>query len=223
MSLLRLPPETLRQIFDQISPSFFQEDLGRLAVSKRWFEFALPACFRHLTLSQERIRRVVAPGAIQRSVPVIDNLESLELDLGECRPIFPTTVPAEDIWDRSNEYWTKNIDDVAQVAKVAQECRKLRNIRIGGLGFANADDCLPPSTIRAFLPVENLTVLALDLSSIVWNSPGNRDDSRHFCPAIGATLRTLRTLHLRMNSICPDVLRTQDANGSLRLSVLAIN
>lgn len=40
--LLRLPPETLTQVFDEIGSSFFHHDTGRLTVCKQWFKFALP-------------------------------------------------------------------------------------------------------------------------------------------------------------------------------------
>lgn len=60
MSLLRLPPEILIQIFDEASSSFFREDLGRLTVCRQWLEFALPTTFKNIVFSQETLRGLLA-------------------------------------------------------------------------------------------------------------------------------------------------------------------
>lgn len=42
MPLDDFPAEILDLIFDDLDPSFFYDDSGRLTVSKLWYQFALP-------------------------------------------------------------------------------------------------------------------------------------------------------------------------------------
>lgn len=81
-------------------------------------------------------------------------------------------------------------------------------------------------TIRSLLSVKNLRVLVLDLFVGFLKVPGEQGDGcHHICPAIGALLHKLETLHLRMRSICPDALKPcgPSGGGSLSLSRVAIN
>ncbi|SPO01172.1 uncharacterized protein DNG_03919 [Cephalotrichum gorgonifer] len=79
--------------------------------------------------------------------------------------------------------------------------------------------------MRALLSVENLSVLVLDLSAGFLDSSGEQEEeSHHICPVIGALLRTLRALHLRLRTICPDVLKPRgDPGDKLHLSVAVVN
>jgi hypothetical protein len=85
MSLLQLPPEILRQILDDIGPSFFREDLGRLTVCKHWFDFALPTFFQCITLSQETLPMLITSRVTKRPSPLKDYLESLDVELEGCQ------------------------------------------------------------------------------------------------------------------------------------------
>lgn len=58
MSLLQLPPEALRSIFEQIGSLFFRQDLNRLTICKQWYAFALPECQRRVTLSDGSLARL---------------------------------------------------------------------------------------------------------------------------------------------------------------------
>jgi hypothetical protein len=245
MSLLQLPPETLRQIFDQISSSFFREDLGRLTVCKQWFEFALPACFKCITLSQETLRSLITSGVIKKPSPLKDSLETLDLELRGYQSCISTTYPQEYAQesnslkatapneaprDNTVKTWIKALNnDLAQLAIVAQQSHRLRTLRIRAWSSPSPEPLDSPEnylslpTMQALLSMENLSVLVLDLSGSFLNSSGQQGNGRHICPAIGAVLRTLRTLHLRMRSICPDVLKPRDLNDSLHLSVVVIN
>ena len=244
MLLLRLPPEILRQIFDQIGSSFFCEDLGRLTVCKTSFEFALPAFFKYITLSQETLQSLMTSAVIKRPFPLKDNLETLDLELKGYQSYLSTSypqeyaqestlkapAPSEDPRDNPVKTWINNLNnDLAQLAIVAQQSHRLRILRIRAWSsrspepFDTPEHYLRLPTMQAFLSVENLSVLVLDLSGNFLNSSAEQGNSRHICPAIGAVLRTLRTLHLRMRSICPDVLKPRDPNDGLYLSVVVIN
>ncbi|KAF5628113.1 uncharacterized protein FTJAE_8988 [Fusarium tjaetaba] len=204
MALLGLPPEILKKIFDQLDPSFFKEDLSRLTVCKKWLEFALPACLKHVTLSHKALRTLAASSVAKGSSPVEGHLErGLESDLD---------------------------DGLAQLAIVAQQSPRLRTLRMRASSSSLQFPLFPPggylslSTMRALLSVENLSVLVPDLSGTTLNSSGlTQVDEHHICPFIGALLSTLKTLHLRLCSICPDVLKTQGPDTKLRLSTVAIN
>ena len=245
MLLLRLPPDILRQIFDQIGSSFFREDLGRLTVCKQWFEFALPECFKYITLSQETLRSLITSGVTKGPVPLKESLETLDLELRGYQSCLSTSyaqeyaqestslqvpAPNEDPRDNPVKTWIKILNnDLSQLAIVAQRSHRLRTLRIRVWSSRSPEpldipeDYLRLPTMQAFLSVENLSVLVLDLSGSFLISSGEQGNGCHICPAIGAVLRTLRTLHLRMRSICLDVLKPRDPNDGLHLSVVVIN
>ncbi|KFH44943.1 hypothetical protein ACRE_042420 [Hapsidospora chrysogenum ATCC 11550] len=248
MSLLRLPPETLVQIFDEIGSSFFREDLDRLTVCKQWFEFALPTFYKCITLSRETLRSLIASGGIigtpSHPPPLSDSLETLDIELrgyyqlctsspreylrlsnsSDGATTAPNEVPRQD----PLETWQRDLNsDLSQLAVVAQQSPRLRTLRIRAWSSRSLLDSpeyyLQLPTIQTFLSVDNLSVLALDLSGSFLDSSGQQGDGRHICPAIGAVLCTLRTLHLRMRNICPDVLKPRDPISSLRLGVVVVN
>lgn len=215
MSLLRLPSETLDQIFDQIGPSFFRENLGRLTLSKRWFEFALPAFLRCILLSQGALRNLIRSRTIAKSSPLEDSLETLVLQLGD------------------RQSWTKDLtEDLAQLATIAQHSRRLRSIRVQAWNVVprealeNPELHTPLPPIPDLLSVENLSVLVLDLSGSSGsfpNPPGQQVEQLHICPAISTSLRTLRILHLRLPRICAEAVTPPDPNDNLHLRVMVIN
>ncbi|KAI0536544.1 hypothetical protein GGR58DRAFT_475090 [Xylaria digitata] len=246
MSLLKLPPETLAQIFDHIGSSFFREDLGRLTVCKQWFEFALPECLKCITVSQETLRGLITSEAVKNPSPFKRSLETLDLELKGYRYTYSSTVDLQDNQQESDvlnapassealegipaKTWIDILnEDLAQFAIIAQQSRRLRTLRIRARSSPSPDtldspeDYLLLPTIRGFLSLENLNVLVLDLSVSLLNSSEEQGNGLHICPTIGALLCTLRTLHLRMHSICPDVLKLQDHDDSLNLSVVVIN
>ncbi|KAH7205907.1 hypothetical protein DER44DRAFT_775247 [Fusarium oxysporum] len=229
MPLLRLPTEILRQIFDQLDSSFFHEDLGRLTVCKEWFGFALPACFKSIALSQEALRNLIISRATKKASPLESSLETLDLDLRGYQ--YDTSPPQESDLQpatpgfRRNllETWKKTLnDDLAQFAIIVQQSHRLRTLRVRAWRsthpFSTPEGYLSLSTVQALLSVQNLSVLVLDLSGTSLEQ-GNK---RHICPSIAALLPTLRTLHLWMRSICPEVLKTQDLDSKLRLSTVVV-
>lgn len=81
MHLLRLPPETLTQVFDQIGPTFFQEGLRRLAVCKQWLHYALPVCYKCVSFSREKLRSLINSGVLEKPSALQGSLETLEFKL----------------------------------------------------------------------------------------------------------------------------------------------
>ncbi|KAF5625039.1 hypothetical protein F52700_9414 [Fusarium sp. NRRL 52700] len=247
MPLLGLPPEILGQIFDQLDSSFFQEDLSRLTVCKKWLDFALSACFKRVTLSYENsyeaLRRLATSTAAKQSSSLEGHLQTLTLDIKGYQHGFSTRSPQENAlptspspapyiypWDNSVKSWRETLDNgLARLAIIAHRSPELQTLRLRASSSSLEFPLFPPggylslSTIRALLSVENLSVLVLDLSGTRLNSAGQQMGEPHICPFIGALLPTLQTLHLRMRSICPDVLKPQDLDRKLRLSTVAIN
>ncbi|KAF5689042.1 hypothetical protein FDENT_4544 [Fusarium denticulatum] len=212
MEFLGLPPEILKKIFDQLDPSFFQEDLSRLTVCKKWLEFALPACLKRVTLSHEALRILAASSVAKGSLPVKGHLETVNIDIKGFQHGISThspqkyeqgltsqpTAPYICPWDNQVRDWRVTLDNgLAQLAIVAQQSPRLRTLRVRASSSSLEFPLFPPG--------------------------GQQVDEYHICPFIGALLPTLQTLHLRMWRICPDVLKTQDPDKKLRLSTVAIN
>lgn len=238
MLLLQLPPEILKSVFTEIDSSFFREDLGRLTVCKYWFDFALPAIFKSIKLSRETLRRLVNSGTIEKQLLLNGSLETLELELKGYHPLLEHAQESER-WEASAHEtpvdthattWIAALDnDLRQLAVLAQGSRILRALHIQAWRspspepLDSAENYLSLPTMKAFLSLEHLDSLVLDISCSLLNLSGQQGSDHHICPAIGALLPTLRTLHLRLRSICPDALKLQDANDSLRLSVVVVN
>ncbi|KAI0549194.1 hypothetical protein F4679DRAFT_276387 [Xylaria curta] len=246
MPLLQLPPETLAQIFDYVGSSFFREDLSRLTVCKQWLEFALPTCLKCITLSQETLRSLVTSGTMKRPSPLKRSLETLELELRGYDHSHNSTFNTQPNASKSNilnatasdasfedtpvRTWIDVLnDDLVQLAVIVQQSHRLRILRIQARSspspeaLDNSNDYLSLPTIQGLLSVDNLSVLVLDLPVDFLNSPEAQEKGVHICPAIGALLRTLHTLHLRMRSICPDVLKPHDLDNIPHLSVVIVN
>lgn len=73
------------------------------------------------------------------------------------------------------------------------------------------------------LSLGNLSVLVLDINAGLYGPRGEPRENFHFCPAVAALLPTLQTLHIRLQFICPDILKIIDSYEALRLSTLVIN
>ena len=234
MLLLRLPPEILRLIFDQIGSPFFHEDLGRLTVCKQWFELALPTSLKCITLSRTTLQSLITSGINQISSLLRNHLETLDIDLRGIQLDPPEYVQESDAlvataphqphtdegFSAASLAAPKNLE---QLATITQNSHRLCTLRIRVGGFLHLREYLRLPTMQALLLVENLRVLVLDLPSGFMNWTGLGDNGDHICPAIGALLCTLRTLRLRMSCICPDVLKPQGPSGSLQLSEVVIN
>ncbi|SCV58626.1 uncharacterized protein FFB14_15753 [Fusarium fujikuroi] len=237
MSLLCLPTETLRQIFDQLDSSFFQEDLGRLTICKKWFDLALPASLKSITFSREALRNLVLSRTTKKPSPLENNLEALSLDLRGYHSGLSThflqyargsILQPRSPQENSAKTWEKGLnDDLTQLAIIAQRSPRLRTLRVRAWSSPSAypyplEGYLSLSTMRELLSVENLSVLVLDLAGTSID-PSAQQGDEHICPFIGNLLHTLQTLHLRMRSICPDVLKIQEPDKKLRLSTVVIN
>lgn len=224
MSLLKLPPETLIQIFNHIGSSFFRSDLSRLTVCKQWTEFARTACFRDFHVTQKTLGRLLSSPHVETSLRLVkDSTETLDLNLKGFEDWDSINVSS---WNDSHgravrAAWTTELDrDLVSLATIVKNSRKLRILRIQAtselhplLRFLERRDYLFLSTTRAFLSPSNLTSLELDLcgTRLVSHQSKEQDEGIHVCTSIAALLNTLQRLRLRMRSICADVLKPPTA------------
>lgn len=75
--------------------------------------------------------------------------------------------------------------------------------------------------------MERLSVLVIDTHA-KFTRPnsgpdGGVDDHIHICPLIAAHLTSLTKLHIRMRTLCPDILKVPGDKRDLRLKNLVIN
>lgn len=169
MSLLHLPPEALRQIFDEIGSSFFHEDLRRLTICKQWFELALPTCLKCITLSQKNLRSLLTYGVTKRPSPLQNNLETLHIELSGDQLCISTSYLPESTQEPNalvatapNEARGKNpieisrtalLKDLDQLAIITQQSHRLHTLRIRAWGFPSPD---PFGSAEDFLPLPTM-------------------------------------------------------------------
>ena len=132
--------------------------------------------------------------------------------------------------DTSVKTWIEALNaDLAQLAILARRSRRLHSLCVRAWTLEtpetldSRDVYLSLPTMRGLLSMENLSVLKLDLTVVTANPPGEQEIDCHICPAIGALLSSLRALHLRLYSICPDVLKPKDTGEELNLGEAVIN
>lgn len=245
MLLLQLSSEILRLIFDQIGSSFFREDLKRLTVCKQWYEFALPECLRRVVLSGDSLDRLVNTDILKQASTLTRSCKDLTLYIGgdQIRSFSPSALshlPTSSNGDPSIALGAVSQGDtlansqtldnnLAELALLLQRTSKLRVLHIRAWCFPPLHvrgcqgDYLSLPTIRSLLSVDNLAVLALDLS-VGFHDPFEYQEAGcQLCPTIGALLDNLRALQLRLRTICPNALKPRSRIHGLGLAKVVIN
>lgn len=197
MCLFRLPPELLQQIFDEIDPSFFRKDLGRLTVCKRWFQFALPAFLRRLKLSEDAVRGLVASGVSYNALKT--NVVALHIELGGYprSSHLPRGIPLEHLqrpWNRnlcageptpdsscarSKPFvtWveTRNLDLAELGIRVVRRAPRLRTlcIRDHSVAYPGPHQEYTSERASALLRVVTLCAMAQNLTVLVLDLAGS--------------------------------------------------
>ncbi|TQV91788.1 hypothetical protein IF1G_09373 [Cordyceps javanica] len=232
MSLLQLPPETLGLIFKQIGSGFFQEDIKRLTICKRWYEFALAECLRRVILTVDSLKHVVRAGIFEPPSALIGSCQILGLHLGGNRSTSHNEdsrlIQAEASQEGGLVDRYALDHDLTQLATLTQRSRKLHTLHIQAWSFplgplGSQEDYLSLPTIRSLLAVDNLSVLVLDLLVGFWNPDGYRETGCQLCPNIGTLLGNLQELQLRTRTICPCALKPRSHSSGLRLHKCVVN
>lgn len=242
MLLLQLPPEILRQIFDYCGSSYFQENPTRLTVSNRWYEFALPAYWKHLALSPIALDCLTRSRTPNRSSSLRNNLQSLTIQLGGNQE-FP---PVSEIADAENttisdgvqnhgagnqpSVWIRKLNtNIEQLIMSIKSSYKLHTLKLHALPLpppgiiANPEPYVLPRTIQESLTLINLRHLVLDISSYFIPESGGDTGHLHICHTVGRLLQTLETLHLRLPSICLEALAPPESSTTIPLTNLVVN
>jgi hypothetical protein len=242
MALLELPPELLLQIFDDVGSAYFRSDLSRLTVSKQWSKYAHTTCFQNFYVDQKTLRSMVVSRYARVSVPLMENsIETVKLALDGFQDwkLDPQKILAD--WDSDSGLvlraaWTAELDsDLVYLTNILKQAPKLRKIVIVATcefclssPFLDRRDYLGLSTVRSLLSsASNLTSLELDLCGTRLTSPPlsqkHDEASFHICTSIAALLTQLRSLRLRMRTICPSVLKPRNKGVEIRLNKALVN
>lgn len=223
MHLFKCPPEILDLIFDELDPTFFSDDTGRLTVSKQWYSFALPRYLTRLTVKSTRqLLHLVKTAddhatAIARYKPFLEAAD-LTID-GVGRSLSAMPGVALDMVALHDS--VRGLDHgFRAVIALLNRCTRLQTLRLRlgpekncgseiqalfemAGGYCNIDRVIDTFTVR----LGHLTSLELDLaggrsSSGIMPEPENPDRG-HVCIQLHKVLPSLRRFHCRMDRICP--------------------
>ncbi|XWW98099.1 hypothetical protein V2A60_006095 [Cordyceps javanica] len=169
MLLLQLPPETLGLIFKQIGSGFFQEDIKRLTICKRWYEFALAECLRRVILTVDSLKHLVRAGIFEPPSALIGSCQILGLYLGGNRSTSHNEdsrmiqAEASQEGGLADRYALDH--DLTQLATLTQRSRKLYTLHIQAWSFP-----LGPLEIRSLDVLTGKTMILDD--NAAWDQDG---------------------------------------------------
>ena len=237
ISMQQLPPEIWLMILESLPPSFFQQDIRRLALSRQWYALAYPSFSRRIEFTPRVIHRLAhrkSPDLDRSRALLRKSLQGVNIVLdGLPRPGTTTgtgtgtTTGRVDAGGggRNGRGSDHHQDSTAEAyfntpANLTHFCAMLRNFRqLQALRFAVRwrNGAWPADPARAgFMPLTSLapylethvTVLDLDLCGADVTHDGGTPV--HFCCHVRLLLGRLRTLKLRLRRICCVALRPAD-------------
>lgn len=214
MLLVSLPPKLLLRIFSLVGAEFFRQDIRRLTISRRWYDFAWPALVEHLSLPTAR--SVVAFSAstdlLQRTKRYITSL-SLTLNYpGSSSDIDDTAVA-------KLEEWLAEVRvSFAHLTAALRDSPRLRTLSIQVAIFHLPKNPLREQYVKALVTRHQTSLQPVDAAGSS-PSPGGEDASTHpgpcFCRSIKTLLPQLRKLHCQMDFVCPLLLAAPEDNSTL--------
>ncbi|KAK4042776.1 hypothetical protein C8A01DRAFT_44269 [Parachaetomium inaequale] len=207
----RLPSEIWLMILESLPPSFFQKDIRRLALSKRWYSLAFPAFYPRIEFTPRVISRLVhrKSASLDRSRALLRNsLRCVNIVLdGLGRANYGTRSPGNPdvaVFDTPA--------NLARFSLMLLEFRELNEVRFAAR-WPNpawradplARDYLPLRSLEPYLGLlTHVTALDLDLcgTDVLPDRDSSSSSSGHFCEHVRPLLSRLRTLRLRMRTVC---------------------
>lgn len=217
--LMNLPSEILLLILEHLPASFFQQNLARLTLSRRWYSLAFPIYYPRIELTPRVISRLVhrkskaldkARAQLRKSLRcaniVIPGVKTSDPD-----SLWPNVANSHGRWNHDTVAATTSFNTTRNLCRLyllLHECRELRTVRFTAAWQNHAwrADPLQPSylCLHSLEPyvtlMTHVTSLDLDLCGTdVVNAAG---ETAHFCDHLRQLLSRLRTLRLRMRSIC---------------------
>ena len=216
MSLAQLPPEIVHHIFTFVDPKFFREDLGRLTVSKWWYQnYAWPTFIRHVTLAASKEADSLFKFAQSKTLlpRIRPDLTALVLRLAFHRTTSPSAGTEAIAAAERDEWIARTETSLTDLAGALQECTRLRNLNLRVLVI---DACPLATALSALVSLPHLTSLNLDAAHS--GRLGKRGDpEHHFCLVVSALLPTLQCLKCRLDCICESILEPPGQSGGALL------
>lgn len=198
--LTNLPTELLAMIIRHLPPSFFQKDIGRLALSKRWYKIAQPLLYPRMEFTPRILDRLADDGSFALDMsfaPLYNTLRCANIVLDGADP------------DLMRLDTPRNLFFFTMVLQGHTEIKALRLATRWDNRESDADPRLQEGyldvySIGSLLTMPHLTSLDLDLCGTdVKCVCGTR---HHFCGFARNQLSQLQTLRLRMRSICHEAI-----------------
>lgn len=210
MPVSRLPPEIWLLILECLPPSFFQEDIRRLALSRRWYSLAFPTFFPRIEYTPKVISRLVN----RKSKAWNKARAMLRKSLRTVNIVLDGMAP----WSDLENMCFDTASNLITFCAMLLEFRELRTVCFTArwpnrqwLADPLQVDYLPLKSIQPFIGIlaSHLTVLDLDLcgTAVTDHSRGSPRTPAHFCPCIKPLLSRLHTLRLRTRCICREAVR----------------
>lgn len=172
----KIPPELVAWVFEYIGSGFFRRDVRRVAISKRWYEFARPVLLGNVCLS------------INSLGPMLRAFENRE-----------TLVAAQNLTKSVDLYLEPPERDDSAEASLSELNSKLQHFKqlhILSIHPGTTAINLEPQIWRSFLSLGYLTSLTIDLANVDWTPAEQK--SNHICEAIGTLLPSLKQLRCRL-------------------------
>lgn len=177
--LQNLPPELVARVFEYVGSDFFRHDVRRVAISRRWYEFARPVLLGQVCLSTSSLGPVLRVVENEETLAAIQNLtESFELYLD----------PPEEEGSAG-----------AALEELGSRLQQLTQLHTLSIHPGTTAISLEPQIWRDFLSLGYLTSLSIDLANVDW-TPAEQT-SYHMCEAIGTLLPSLQQLRCRLPCI----------------------
>ncbi|KAL1838190.1 hypothetical protein VTJ49DRAFT_2947 [Mycothermus thermophilus] len=221
-SVPHIPSEILIMILEHLPGSFFQQDIGRLTISRRWFNLAIPIFYSRIDFTPRVISRLVhvksasvdkARARLRKSLRCANIvLNGISTTHGNGRrggssiiDLSRTLITTSQVTDTACWNTPNNLIRLAVLLGGFLSLTSIRFVAGWSNPFWFADPLQPGylgiSSLDPYLnPLPNVTSLDLDLhgTSVI----DDKGEPVHFCSYIRPLLSRLRTLRLRARSLC---------------------
>ncbi|KAK4173592.1 hypothetical protein QBC36DRAFT_335439 [Triangularia setosa] len=239
-SITHLPPEIWLMIIDILIPTFFQENVRRLTICKKWYSLVIFNFYSKMEYTPRIISCLVHNKASvmdKTRLHLHESLHSMTIvpkrpisKLENCKHdqdlIYDTPANLAKLYHELSRFERlKSIRFVAnhRSSWVAWHCRKHGFLPLKSLKSLITGLC--SSTFSHGISVEpwsSITSLEFDLdgAAIEWGGWG---DTKHLCPILRPLMARLHTLKIRTQSICPGVLGPLEKGEVYSVTNLRIN
>ncbi|KAK3687452.1 hypothetical protein B0T22DRAFT_489340 [Podospora appendiculata] len=221
--LLDLAAELLLQILEDLGPDFFRQDVGRLAVCKRWHALAWPTFIAELNLSASATSRLAHIS--KRSTfltPLRHSAKTARLSLhGDNDPLGSSSCTNPPSPKALESHFQDKVTLDERSARLnaplqalssilpPQTTTRLRSLQLKVHGGNIPPSYLPlhPAPILSLVSIASLTSLDLDLAGHVTFWPEQTHNPEvHLCAVLNRMLPQLVTLRCRIGSMCEHLL-----------------